>query len=210
MQNIGLFPLPQQLIHLFLAVAGGFAHDQVGKIGVRAFVGEIKAVAGLDQRAKIPRKYALCRRDGLGTHAAQADGQQTGSVQNLQRRKGAKTARHLFSGLLGSFDFQKAGLSGVGVFLKCSGQMEVFHTFPPFPYKKSTNDPYKSFVPPFSSLRDSPPLRRVAPWAYCRTLQSVVLIRSFCLKVLPLRRRMRGLSRIYHSTFIDFSNPFAE
>ena len=56
-------------------------------------------------------------------------------------------------------------------------------------------------APPSFSLRDSLQMQ-VAPWAYVRTLQSAVRNRSFCLKVLPLRRRLCGLSRLHHSTDI--------
>ena len=59
MQHVDGLQLAQQLVHFLLAVAGRFAHDQIGKVGVRALVRHGKAVAGLDEQAQVCGKVSL-------------------------------------------------------------------------------------------------------------------------------------------------------
>ena len=126
-ENVCRLALPQQLVHFLFAVAGGLSHDQIGKIGVGALVGEIEAVAGLDQRAQVAGQLGLGGRDGLGAHAAQADGQQSGSIQDLQRGKGAKASGHLLALFFGGFYGQESGFAGIGKFLEGCGQRDFVH-----------------------------------------------------------------------------------
>ena len=103
-EHIHLFALTQQLIHFLFAVAGGLAHDQIGKISIGTLVREVKTVAGFDEGTQVAGQLGLGGGNGFGTHTAQADGQQAGRVQDLQRRKGAKAAGHLLALLLGGLD----------------------------------------------------------------------------------------------------------
>ena len=70
------------LVHLLLAVAGGFCDDQVGEVEVGALVGLTEAVARLDERAQVLGQVLFGCRDGFVGHGAQAhDGSAHGDGQ---------------------------------------------------------------------------------------------------------------------------------
>ena len=110
-QNVAVFELSQQLIHFFLAVAGGLSDNQVGKVGVGTLLADGKTVAGLDERAEVLRQMGLCRGNDLITHAAEAHREEPGRVQDFQRCEGAENPCHPAARLLDAADFQKTVFS---------------------------------------------------------------------------------------------------
>ena len=117
----------QHFIHLLFAVAGGFAHDQVGKIEEGALVGFGKAVAGLDQGAQVAGQVLFGFGDGFAGHGAQAHhsgahghGQLLGQIGAEHAHKGNALLLHLHGGDKGFFPLFVE-------FIKHSGQ--VFNEF---------------------------------------------------------------------------------
>ena len=83
------FEFSHVFIHFLFAIAGGFAHHEVGKVEVGAFVGLAKTVAAFYQRTEVARQilFGLFNRlvgGGTQRHHHRARGQ-----RDLLRHKGA-------------------------------------------------------------------------------------------------------------------------
>ena len=118
-EHINFLAAPHQFVHFLLSIAGGFSHDQIGKIGVGTFVTDIKTVTGFDERAEIFGQIPLGGGDGFGAHTAQTDGDNAGGVEDLKGRKGTEIACYFASGFLGVLHLQKAGLAAFTIFFEC-------------------------------------------------------------------------------------------
>ena len=125
MQQKELLAARHQLIHLFLPVARRLADNEIGKVGIRALVAHIKAVARFDERAEIARQIDLRGRDRLGAHTAETHGEHPGGVQNLQWRKRAERTGYAPPAFFGGLYLEKACFARVGIGFKCFGKREL-------------------------------------------------------------------------------------
>ena len=127
MQQKELLAARHQLIHLFLPVARRLADNEIGKVGIRALVAHIEAVARFDERAEIARQIDLRCRDRLGAHAAETHGEHPGGVQNFQWRERAERTGYAPPAFFGGLHLEKARFARVGIGFKCFGKREL-HT----------------------------------------------------------------------------------
>ena len=118
----------QQLIHLLFSVAGGLPYDQVGKVGVRAFIGNGKPVAGFDQRAQVFRQIRFRRRDRFCAHAAQAHRGKSRRIQNFRGSKGAEYSGNMATVILYLLYFEEPVFPGIAKFCKLCRQISC-HPF---------------------------------------------------------------------------------
>jgi len=121
-QNVRTLELPQQLVHLLLAVAGGLTDNHVAEVRKRALLRVGKAVGRLDERAEVCRQHLL----GLGNHlvgrAAQRHARSPRGIDNLERRIAAQIPDQAITGLLVILDANKRGLALLVELLKRARQ----------------------------------------------------------------------------------------
>ena len=86
--------LGHQFVHLLLAVAGRFAHHQVGHFQERVAPQGVVAEGRFDQRAEIGGQVLLRSRNRFGRPAAEADRHAAGGHNQFPRRVFAEDADH--------------------------------------------------------------------------------------------------------------------
>ena len=109
LHNVHGLDVGKQLIHLFLAIARGFAKNHVGEIRERALVRERETVRTFDKRAEVFRQHRFGVGDGLVIHAAQANGAGAGRIDQLKRAVRAQVTAQLAAVLLVVHSVDEAG-----------------------------------------------------------------------------------------------------
>ena len=122
MQNMRALELVEELVHLLLAVAGGFADDHVAKVRKRALLRVGKAVGRLDERAQICRQHLLGLGNYLVGRTAQGDACSPRGIDNLERRIAAQKTDQAIAGLLVVLNANKRRLALLVELLKRARQ----------------------------------------------------------------------------------------
>ena len=106
----------QELVHFFLAVAGSFSYDQIGKIEEGALICEGKAVAGFDKGAEIAGEIPLCILDGFIRGGAQTHHAGPHCHGDLLGEVGAEHTDHWDTVIFQLFYMEKRSFPLVGKF----------------------------------------------------------------------------------------------
>ena len=106
----------QELVHFFLAVAGSFSYDQIGKIEEGALICEGKTVAGFDKGAEIAGEIPLCILDGFIRGGAQTHHAGPHCHGDLLGEVGAEHTDYWDTVIFQLFYMEKRSFSLVGKF----------------------------------------------------------------------------------------------
>ncbi len=107
------FKVGHVFVHLFLTVAGGFAHHQIGEIEVGAFIGFPEAVTAFYQRAQVARQIFFGFFNGFIRCRAQRNDNRARSHGNFLRHESAIGADQRYPLLFEIHDGDKTFLAGL-------------------------------------------------------------------------------------------------